>query len=1009
VQLFEQPIQCPIVVGREAELDALTRTIQQVAAGHNCTVLLSGEAGIGKSRLVAEARSAVTSLGWRILAGACFETDRALPYAPLLDLLRAHVARLTPAEAVVALGADARDLATVLPELTHQLPEHVPESRLDPVPDHRVVSRAIAGLALRQPTLLIVEDLHWSDDASLDTLLQLARSAAEARTLLLLTYRDDEVGPALSHFLAALDRQRLATELPLQRLNPRDVGAMARALRAEGTWAHAGAFPDALHALTDGNPFFIEEVLTTLQGDQTLDPLDLNPARIPRSVHDAVRRRARRLTSAARRVLDIAAVAGRRCDFALLHALTGLDEPELLQLVKELIGAQLLVEEAGDRFAFRHALTQHAIASSLLTRERRQLHQAVVVELERLYGDADDSRLAELAYHADAAGDWPRALDYATRAAAQAQARYAPRAAVEQYSRAVGAARQLGRAPEPGLHRERGQAFETLGDFDGALTDYETALDSARTAHDQRSMWRALLDLGLLWAERDYARSDAYCRQALDLARALSDPVTLAQSLNRVGNVHTNAARPRDALPYHLEALSILEARDDARGRAETLDLLGVAHYVGGHPAESAAYYRAAAERYRALDDRRGLAWCLSTLALCGGNYQTDAGAPAPMDPDEPLTNVEIALQVARDIDWRPGEAYARQVLGTVSCARGRYDHALGAFRAGITVAEAIEHQQWLVAGLSGLGALYVDLLAPVKARQCLEAAVTSAHAMSSRLWVLAAAPMLAEACLLTGDLAAAQSVLDAADLPDIPDAGQGGRSGWLARAELSLARGDAAHALSVADSLIATDPQAAGAQRAPRLALLRGTALARLSRLDEAEAALQAAVAGADGARRPALRWRALLALGRLCRAQRRHAEAETAFADARSIVADLAASVPERAVREMFLTATAALLPAPRRLTPRRAAQRAFGGLTAREREVATLVARGQPNRAIADALIISEPTVATHISHILTKLDFTSRAQIAAWAVEVGLAGVAAQPPQTSAPLDAKHHQS
>ena len=175
---------------------------------------------------------------------------------------------------------------------------------------------------------------------------------------------------------------------------------------------------DVLSALTDGNPFFIEEVLKGLVSsddtisDQSWDHLSLDELPIPRSVQDAVQRRADRLSPDGRHLLQLASVAGRYCDFSLLQTLTGHSDPELLSLIKELIRAQLLIEEAPDRFVFRHALTRQAIYSSLLGREQRRLHQDILEALEQLY-DADvQTHLTDLAYHAYEAGDWHRAIDY---------------------------------------------------------------------------------------------------------------------------------------------------------------------------------------------------------------------------------------------------------------------------------------------------------------------------------------------------------------------------------------------------------------------------------------------------------------------------------------------------------------------------------------------------------------------------------------------------------------------
>ena len=171
-------------------------------------------------------------------------------------------------------------------------------------------------------------------------------------------------------------------------------------------------------------------------------------------------------------MLSFAAVLGRRFDFALLQYLTGRNEVDLVRLVKELIAAQLLVEEADDVLAFRHTLTRQAVYTDLLARERRSLHHSVAHTMERLYANELDSHLGDLAYHFYQAGEWTKVLEYAQSAGEKARALYAPRAAIEHYSHAVEAAERLAQTPRSEMYRARGQCFEVLGDFTAARDDY---------------------------------------------------------------------------------------------------------------------------------------------------------------------------------------------------------------------------------------------------------------------------------------------------------------------------------------------------------------------------------------------------------------------------------------------------------------------------------------------------------------------------------------------------------
>ncbi|MGA7669698.1 MAG: LuxR C-terminal-related transcriptional regulator, partial [Nitrolancea sp.] len=650
-------------------------------------------------------------------------------------------------------------------------------------------------------------------------------------------------------------------------------------------------------------------------------------------------------------------------------------------------------------FVFRHALTREAIYSSLLGRERRQLHQAILDALEQLYGSDVESHLSEFAYHAYEAGQWPRALDYGAQAGERAQDLFAPKSAVDQFSRALDAARRMARISPPELLRARGLAYDTLGDFEHARADYEAVLTVARKIQDRRAEWQALIALGLLWASRDYEQCGAYCQQALSLARTLDDPSALAQSLNRVGNWYTNVARPSEGLPYHHEALEILEHQGDQRGVADTVCLLGTGYLMAGDPPRSAGYYLRAMDLFRETDNRMGFAETAFSRPVTAGSYLTDAAMAASTSVDETIHFGELAIRIAREIDWRAGEAFAHQALGLYVGGLGNYGRAYEYLNASIPIAQEIGHRQWKVAATCALGHLYVDLLATERARQILEPNLVEARDIGTRWFELTTIPGLATAYLLDQNLDEALSLIDSAKLRPVATSSLSERNCWMVHAGVLLARGETAESLCIVDELIATAPGLADERQVPRLARIRGEALTQLGRFDEAERALLASKAGSvDTGRRPFL-WRGLVALGHLYRKQRRYDEADAAFSEARSVIAELAECVPDPDLRCTFLRETSALMPAPRKATQRRAAKQAFGGLTTRERQVATLVAEGLPNRDIAERLFVSERTAATHVGHILEKLQFTSRTQIATWAVEVGLTE------QTSAEIRSK----
>lgn len=1017
---LQHDVVCPTLVGRDSEVAAVRRVLTRARDGSETVALIVGEAGVGKSRLLRAMTEEARTAGFFVLHGACFEAERSIPYAPLLDLVRLFAGSASPAIVAHVLAPAATDLVTIFPELAPLLPDASPSPTIDPESGKRrlfhALAQAITVLARTQPVLLAFEDVHWSDDATLELIFHLARSHTSQPVVIALTYRGEETGTSLARLIADLDRARLVSEVPLERLDREEVGAMLHAIFGPRD-SLGDEFVHLLHGLTEGNPFFVEETLKSLIVDGDLAQTGgswrarpLERVRVPRTAVEAVRRRLNALTVEARAVASTAAVAGRRFDFGLLQTLTNHDEKGLLALVKELIAAQLVVEESAERFAFRHALSREAIYAELLARERVALHREVADALERLHPNSLDAVVEALAYHAWEAGDWERASTYAVSAARHAVALSAPREAVAQLDRAFLASERAGVQPSIDLYLARGRATETLGEFQRAHDDFNAALERARSISGARVEWEALYALGMLWAARDYARAGEYRVQALEVARAVGDETLVARSLNRVGNWYVNLEEPRAGLPHHEEALAIFERLGDTAGVAETVDLIAMAHHTGGVQRTAASHFERSVALFTSMDDRRGLANALGLLALCGPSYQSSSTTPHVSALIHDELRAPRSIRLAREIGWRVGESFLRFTIADCFVGRGEYDRALPLVREALEQAEEIEHLQWTAGSLRLLGALALDLLAPNVALDHLETAHRIAQRLGSRIWIRWTAAPLAVARALSGNVPEAISLLDRAMRlagsgdatvisagPGAVTATLGERKLWLARARIALLEHRPGTALQIADARLAAERTANpdSVLGVPRLSLLRGDALTALERFDEAERELEIARSWAtEQGVFPAL-WRIEASLGHVHRLQRRRLEARRAFDAARAIADELAAKVPDDDLRARFRDGLDAIIPSVPAPSAGRVAKAALGGLTQRERDVAELVAQGKANRVIAHELGIGERTVEGYVASALGKLGFASRTQLAAWAVEKGISRTSAAP--------------
>lgn len=416
-------------------------------------MLVSGAAGIGKSRIVAEAHACARRLGFAALEAVCREQDRFMALAPLAAMWQRN--GLSPAACV------------------HSLLETLGEYAGD------------------RPLLVTVEDVHWSDDASQQWLVELAAAIDDRPMLLLLSFRTPAADYDIEGFVARLEGYERVRRMRVAPWSRQEVEAVLRAVSGSRDAVRFYYLANVFN-ITGGNPLFVEELCLSSRATEVVsnetDLQSLQPlpqASIPRSVRRIIGQRIESVSRAAQGVAYLCAVHRRDVDFTLLEALTDFTWWRLRQLCEELMQAEMLVEDSGGGFRFRHALVRESLHERLLIRERRALHGRLLAAIEQVYAQTSDERLADLTYHAYEAGCWERALTYARMAGERSLALGAPRAAAAQYTRAIDAAGRLPQMPAWGLHCQRARALEQLGDIDGALTDYAMALDRVRLLEDK--------------------------------------------------------------------------------------------------------------------------------------------------------------------------------------------------------------------------------------------------------------------------------------------------------------------------------------------------------------------------------------------------------------------------------------------------------------------------------------------------------------------------------------------
>ncbi len=974
-------------VGRVGELAELELALREATGGNPVVVLLGGDSGVGKTRLVGELqqRSAEAEPPAVFLRGETVEQrDGELPYAPLLGALRplvreqhAALERLSP--------ASRSDLATLLPAL-RTTDEGDPIGRDDPSGQVRLFEALLELLDVLSesaPVVLVLEDMHWADRSTRTFAAFLARSLRDERVTLLLSYRTDELyrRHALLPLLAELERSDRTRRILL---SPFDRGEVAEALEDILGDVPSEQLVQRLFARGEGNPLYTEELLAA--------GLDGRGA-APESLRHAFMLRIERLPDDAQRVVRAVAV-GRRLDDATIAEVTGIEAAPLQAALREAVSEQVLMTGDDDRFMFRHALLREAIYDDLLPGERSELHLALARVLEARCEDRDElelERTTALASHYAAAGEQRAALRAMVRAARAAEQVQAFGEAADLAERAlelwprVPDAEQLLEMDHVALlelaavshtqggHHARGEVLlrEALRELDAgeepvrysallgrlartqwALNRGQEGVETAERAlallpEDDRGLGRARL---LSWLARTrflrgrFREAVRDAEQALALAVTLDHPLAKAETFNTLGMAMIALGQVDEGVDRMLQTIAIAREMDDLEtmtyGYSNLADMLNLA----GRTVEALemANEGLASIPQRLREQHDWLALTVSELAFEAGDWKTARNHVTPAPPW--LLGRQLIFRELRQADQALGE--------------GNEDAAAEHLDVVEPLVAASSEPQWI--GL--FGSLQADLLRrqrePERARAAVQDALDRIELCTDdvmRIARVTAIGMVVEAdCAQRArDLrekaqerdALARARIHMQRLRAVAQSGGPVERAWMqfGDAELGRARGR-----SDSRKWLAAAEEWDGLARPYRAAIARWRAAEALAEAGDRDGAAEAAKSALQTGRKLESRW-----LSEEVTVLASRARLELGPADGG---ADGAGAGAPAAAPDPF-------------------------GLTERERQVLALLAEGATNRQIGNALYMAEKTASVHVSRILSKLGVKSRTQAAA----------------------------
>ncbi|HEY3080215.1 MAG TPA: AAA family ATPase [Chloroflexota bacterium] len=864
-------------VGRGEELTILRSYLDKVRRGQGQVVFVSGEAGIGKSRLLLEFRRSIQPepTGW--LEGHCITYGRNIPYLPIIDLVkRTFGVEETDDEVSIVRRVDggtahwdAAAGATV-PYLKYLLsvdPGDPAISRMDPRERRAGIFDGLRALVLqesrRSPLVVVVEDLHWVDEMSEEALAALAEVIPQAPVLLVLTHR-----PGYTH---SLGERAHFTRLALGELRPEESAAVAAAV------LQAASLPEQLERLivskAEGNPFFVEEVTKSLvetgflrrtNGTYTL-ARPVEQIRIPDTIQDVILSRIDRLERREKGAIQLASVIGREFTLRLLERISDV-ETELDETLGELKALELIYEKSYFpelAYMFKHALTQEMAQSTLLLERRKALHRIVAAAIEELYADRLAEQYETLAHHFDEGEEWEKALDYLVKAGDKAAASNAHQDALDFYARALEVCQKLGDpalAVSAAVARSRGLVNQTIGDFRSATADFDRMLAAGRERRDGHTEGMALVHRGLIeYQDHAFARGEETLRTALAVVDERFDDVRLFANI-WLGMMFLVIGRHSEFEPLVRAAEELLPRVEGSSGQAWCAIVrayqLGWAGRFDGS-LEILQRWRVAAEG--SFQTRLRCWWWESLMRTGKGEYE------------RALALLEDVLSTCR----RTGETYFHtRALNTV----------------GWVYSELQDHQRALDWNTRGVRAAH-EMRAPDP-----ECEINARLNLGDNLVALGR-PNEAEE-----HFQYVERVVRDPRPKDHWALWRYSQHFFHSRGELCLLRDDHARALTYADECLALAEQSDSRKNIVKALRLRGQALLARRQPREAEPELTRALDVARQVGNPLQLWKTLAALGDLRRAQGRADEAGRAYRGALAVVEGVAAGLTDER-RGVFL----------------------------------------------------------------------------------------------------------
>ncbi|MFP4608642.1 MAG: BREX system ATP-binding domain-containing protein [Candidatus Aenigmatarchaeota archaeon] len=730
-------------VGRKEELEELADELDDVKRKGSRVLFIEGEAGVGKTTLINEFKPFALKEDFDFLHGGCY-SDISEPFLPFKEAFEDYMENESE--------EDVSPLSFIGAPKGPEIEDKKMFDAQRQATFHKT-TQEIKKIVSQNPLVIFLDDMHWTDQATLQILGYIVDNLQEESILFICTYRPEDVeeGHPLKEMIHRLKRRDLSEKLTLSPLGER----ATRDIIVDETGVSKKHIPErfvkTIHHKTDGNPLFVKEYMNemiergAIEPEGRAFPVSVEDMDVPDVVLSVIERRVDRLDDKTKKVLELGSIIGEEIPFSLLLKTSSMDEFDLLDHIDVLTENRLWHESIeGGRFYFHHDLIRDAVYHALMDRKRRVYHKKVAENIREVYSEDIEQKYLPLARHYERAKEFKQALDHYLKAGKKAEGVYAHEDAIECYKQALSVGEQLSEedVKEEGREKiietleELGNAFQIIGKGGKAVETYRRALRKVERSQKEADLHRKIAEVrekeaeydkglercekGMKAAERDaeevvellntkgwiffrkgsYDEAEKFLNEGMEIAEEVGNEKLIAETLHKLGSVHFGKGDYERALEHLKEALSIRKSIGDEAGMAKSINNIGTVYWNKGDLDKALQLFKQSLELERKIGNKQGIAQSLNNI----GTIYWNKG-----ELDRALENYEKSREISKEIGDEAGIANTLHNMGLIHYNKGDLEKALQDYKRSVEIKENIGDKEGLTGSLTGIGDVYAE------------------------------------------------------------------------------------------------------------------------------------------------------------------------------------------------------------------------------------------------------------------------------------------------------------